>query len=93
MRNEVATFLTWKIRCAGVPISFACKTQSQSRSASVVGGPCGDEYSRVQLFTYTLVFGIGVLVVCGAGHPTVDGECSRKMTWAAFAAASAQVWV
>jgi len=38
----------------------------------VVGGPCGDEYSRVQLFTYTLVVGIGVLVVCGAGHPTVE---------------------
>ena len=33
---------------------------------------CGDEYSRVQLFTYTLVVGIGVLVVCGAGHPTVE---------------------
>ena len=72
MRKEVATFLTWEIRCAGVPISFACKTQSQSRSAFVVGGPCGDEYSRVQLFTYTLVVGIGVLVVCGAGHPTVE---------------------
>ena len=50
----------------------------------MVGGPCGDEYSRVQLFTYTLVVGIGVLVVCGAGHPTVDGECSRKMTRASI---------
>ena len=49
--------------------------------------------SRVLLYTYALVVGIGVLVVCGAGHPTVDGECSRKMTRAAIAAASAQVWV